>query len=161
MFKQFKFEESLYEDLEQIPISTRFKLEMLGLEFPQEVWDRLPLAERWVFCHLSIRSRGEKECYTAYLSHVLRREGVLGISPDLKLLSSQKPWEDIARLPGEVAQRMGELNLPLFWPEWIKLDDLERFAVYKLCRDHAEGPLVQRVVLEFLGLSAQSVSSNP
>ena len=156
MFRQFKFEETLYEKLDRIPISTRFKLETLGLAFPAEVWNRLAPAERWVFCHLPIRSKGERECYVQYLQYVLRRQG----SPTTKMeafdpASDKKSWEDLARIPQEVAQKMRDLNLPLFWPEWIKLDDMERYAVYKLCQENAEDPLVQQAVQEFLGLSGQ------
>lgn len=153
MFKQFKFEEPIYRELEQIPISTRFKLEMLGLEFPQDIWEKLPLAERWVFCHLSIRSRGERECYTDLLSHVLQREGRSGLPGGPSKGLERKPWEDLSRLPSEVAEKMRSLNLPLFWPEWIKLDDIERYAVFKLCRDHADDAMVQQAVQEFLGVS--------
>jgi len=137
MFKQFKFEDELYRELERIPLSTRCKLEGLGLELSQEAWNRLPLAERWVFCHLPVRSRGERDCYVHYWTHILRREGMAPPQGAVRP-TGKRPWEDISRVPSEVAQKTRELNLPLFWPEWIKLDDLERYAVYKLCLDQAE-----------------------
>lgn len=153
MFKQFKFEESLYQDLARIPLSTRCKLEGLGLEMPQEAWARLPLAERWVFCHLPIRSKGERECYAHYWAHILKREG-LPSPGKVPQASGKKPWEDISRVPTEVAQKTRELNLPLFWPEWIKLDDLERYAIYKLCQDQPDPSLIRQAVQELLGVPA-------
>ncbi len=154
MFRQFKFEEPLYPKLDQVPISTRFKLETMGLHLPPGLWNRLDLAERWVFCHLPIRSKGEKECYGAYLTYVLRREGFPSPSETNGVPSEKKGWEDLSRLPSEVAQKMRDLNLPLFWPEWIKLDDMERFSLYKFCRENADDALVQQAVQEFLGLSS-------
>ena len=65
MFRQFKFEEALYPKLEGIPLSTRFKLDTIGVEFPLPIWGRLALEERWVLCHMPIRSKGERECYAA------------------------------------------------------------------------------------------------
>lgn len=154
MFRQFKFEEPLYEKLDQIPISTRFKLETLGLVFPAEAWIQLAPAERWVFCHLPIRSKGERECYVQYLGFVLHRLGYTATKRDgIESVAEKKSWEDIGRIPPEVAQRMRDLNLPLFWPEWIKLDDMERYAVFRLCREKAEDHLVQQAIQEFLGLS--------
>lgn len=150
MFRQFKFEEALYPKMEAIPLSTRFKLDSLGLALPVEAWGRMSLEERRVFCHLSIRSRGERECYTQYLAYVLKRLQVTLPTADKGL---NRPWEDVSRLPGEVAQKMRDLDLPLFWPEWIKMDDMERYALYKLCLENAEGSLVRRAVQEFLGLT--------
>lgn len=153
MFRQFKFEEPIYQKLDQIPISTQFKLETMGFQFPLEAWNQLVLAERWVFCHLPIRSKGEKDCYNSYLSYVLRRQGfplpAEGTAPPEK-----KAWEDLSRLPSEVAQKMRDLNLPLFWPEWIKLDDMERFTLCKFCRENTGDALILQVVQEFLGLSS-------
>ncbi len=154
MFRQFKFEERLYQKLDQIPISTQFKLETLGLELPLEVWTQLVPAERWVFCHLPIRSKGEKECYNGYLAYILRRHG-FPLPPERDTASPEKKaWEDLSRLPSEVALKMRELNLPLFWPEWIKLDDMERFSLHKFCRENSDDALIQQVVQEFLGLAS-------
>lgn len=152
MFRQFKFEEPLYQKLGQIPVSTLFKLETLGFQFPADAWGQLALAERWVFCHLPIRSKGERECYSGYLAYVLKRHGIT-VAPE-GATGEKKAWEDLSRLPGEVAQKMRDLNLPLFWPEWIKLDDMERFTLYKFCRENAGDALVQQVVQEFLGLTS-------
>jgi hypothetical protein len=152
MFRQFKFEEELYATLDHIPMSTQFKLDSLGLALPPEAWTQLELPERWVFCHLSIRSRGERECYGQYLSYALKRLKLL-TKPPASSADEKKPWEDIGRLPSEVAQKMRDLDLPLFWPEWIKLDDMERYTLFKLCRDNAEKGQLRRAVEEFLGLS--------
>ena len=155
MFRQFKFEESIYEKLDHIPVSTQFKLDSLGVSLPEEAWMRLALPERWVFCHLSIRSRGERECYSRYLSYVLQRDK-MKVPGNTGAQDLKKPWEDISRLPSEVAQKMRELDLPLFWPEWIKLDDMERYTLFKLCKENADKDPIRQAVQEFLGLSPSS-----
>lgn len=152
MFRQFKFEEELYQKLEEIPVSTQFKLDTLGVVLPLEAWKRLALPERWVFCHLSIRSRGERECYTQYLSYVLHRDKIPA-PKNVETPNLKRPWEDISRLPSEVAQKMRDLNLPLFWPEWIKLDDMERYTLFRLCRENSDTDSIRQAVQEFLGLS--------
>src|SRR5579872_3724014 len=157
MFRQFKFEEPLYQKLDQIPVSTQFKLEGIGSNFPFGAWNQLPLEERWVLCHLGIRTKGERECYSQYLAYVLRRQGIASVSPGTAgPAPEKKAWEDLSRLPSEVAQKMRDLNLPLFWPEWIKLDDIERYTLFKLCRDNSADAQIQQVVQEFLGLSNPS-----
>jgi hypothetical protein len=150
MFRQFKFEESLYQKLEKIPVSTLFKLETLGLTMPLEVWERLAMEERWVLCHMAIRSRGEKECYRDYLFYLLKRQNAaLPAKPALSP-SGNKPWEEISRLPSAVAQKAKDLNLQLFWPEWIKLDDMERYIVFKLCKENSDDVQIRKVVEELI-----------
>lgn len=152
MFRQFKFEESLYEELHQIPVSTQFKLETIGFQFPLDTWNRLPIEERWVLCHLPIRSKGEKECYCNYLIFLLNREGADPSAYDLRNNQSEKKaWDELARVPGEVAAKVRELDVPLYWPDWIKLDDMERYAIYKLCKEESADAQIQQVVQEFLG----------
>lgn len=153
MFRQFKFEEPLYQKLDRIPLSTQYKLEVLGIALPVESWSRLAPEVRQVLCHLSIRSRGERECYGQFLAYVL--QGQKGPSP-LKAIpepATKRAWEELSRLPVEVAQKMKELNLPLFWPEWVKLDDMERYALHRLCREDNKGTQVRQAVQEFLGLT--------
>ena len=160
MFRQFKFEEALYPKLEEIPISAMFKLETLGLDFPLEAWRRLALEERWVLCHMPMRSRGERDCYRDYVFYLLKRQKVpLPVLPTSPA-AVKKPWEELSRLPAEVAKRAGELNLPLFWPDWIKLDDMERYAIYRSCAGKSGNAQVQKVVEEFMGLSHASPSQN-
>lgn len=163
MFRQFKFEESLYQKLERIPLSTQYKLEMLGITLPVENWGRLAPEVRQVLCHLSIRSRGERECYGQFLAYVLQ-----GQKSSLPLKTAppsavKKSWEELSRLPAEVAQKMKDLNLPLFWPEWVKLDDMERYALHRLCRENTDGASVRQAVQEFLGLTPlpSSASKSP
>src|SRR6185295_4089076 len=98
MFRQFEFEKKLYQKLEGIPVSTQFKLEMLGLEIPLDAWKKLAIEERWVLCHIPIRSKGERECYADYLAYLMVRSGVLSrtspaVSPE------RKPWEELSRIP--------------------------------------------------------------
>jgi hypothetical protein len=151
MFRQFKFEEPTYPKLEKIPISTRFKLDALDLQFSMECWNKLPLEERWVLCHLPIRSRGERESYILYVSYLLRRLGFTASARD-NSTPKKNAWDELSRVPSEVAQKMAELNLPLYWPEWIKLDDMARYAIYKLCQEEADPALIQQLVQELLGL---------
>lgn len=152
MFRQFKFEEPLYRRLEQMPLSTRFKMERLGLQLPLPAWSQLAPEERWVLCHMPIRSRGERECYVAYLAYLLRRQKVPAPA-GAAAPSERKAWEDLSRLPPEVAQKGRELNLPLYWPDWIKLDDMERYIVYKLCVEKAPDSQIHQAVQELLGFS--------
>lgn len=150
MFRQFKFEEALYPKLEGIPLSTSFKLDTIGVEFPLPVWGKLAFEERCVLCHMPIRSKGERECYAGYLAFLLKRHSAPVPPPSAP---AKRVWEEISRIPAEVAHKAASLNLPIYWPEWIKLDDIERYAVYKLCCGNAEDRLLRQAVQELLGLA--------
>lgn len=153
MFRKFKFEESIYEKLQDIPLSTRYKLDRVGLQLGVKSWNRLSAEEKRVLCHLSVRSQGEMECYKEYLLFLLHR---LKEKPEWQDRETGKreraQWESLSRVPENVYLKALSLKGLLTPVEWIRLDDLERYALFRLSVEKYGDALFSKALEEFLGL---------
>ena len=154
MFRKFKFEESLYATLQKIPLSTQFKLDRIGVRLPLKTWNRFSPEEKNVLCHLSVRSQGEMECYKEYLSFLSRRtkEKVEWSEPQASL-KEKAQWESLARIPEGVYLRALRLKVMLDPGDWIQMDDLERYALFKLSLEKEPLELFARALQEFLAIT--------
>src|SRR5580698_1636860 len=154
MFRKFKFEEDLYEKLQTIPMSTRFKLDRIGLKLTPKTWNRFSSEEKQVLCHLSVRSQGEVECYKEYLLYLLHRLKEKVEWFDAEASKREKTqWENLTRIPESVYLKVLTLKGLLTAVEWIRLDDLERYALFRLSTDKYSETQFARALEEFLGIS--------
>ena len=153
MFRKFKFEEDLYEKLQAIPMSTRFKLDRIGLKLNTKSWNRFSSEEKQVLCHLSVRSQGEVECYKEYLLYLLHRlkDKVEWSDPETSKREKTQ-WENLTRIPESVYLKVLTLKGLLTAVEWIRLDDLERYALYRLSTDKYSETQFAKALEEFLGI---------
>ena len=158
MFRKFKFEEDLYVKLSSIPVSTRYKLDRVGLKLNPKTWSRFAQEEKLVLCHLSVRSQGEQECYKEYLLYLLNRlkEKAEWIDPGT-LRAEKMEWESLGRIPEGVYLKALALKGLITPVDWIRLDDLERYALYRLSVEKYGESLFARALEEFLG----STSAKP
>jgi hypothetical protein len=155
MFRKFKFEEDLYDKLQAIPLSTRFKLDRIGIKVTPKNWNRFSNEEKHVLCHLSVRSQGEVECYKEYLLYLLHRLKEKAEWPDPEALKRERSqWENLTRIPESVYLKVLTLKGLITPVEWIRLDDLERYALYRLSTDRYSETQFARALEEFLGISA-------
>ncbi len=152
MFRKFKFEEGVYEKLQTIPLSTQFKLDRIGISISQNSWIHFSPEERLVLCHLSVRSQGEQDCYRDYLTYLLRhnREPVTPMEQQV-VLGEKSQWEGLARVPESVYLRALGLKAMITPADWIRLDDLERYALFKLSGDSPSVHSFEKALQEFLG----------
>ncbi|HEV2354476.1 MAG TPA: nitrate reductase associated protein [Puia sp.] len=154
MFRKFKFEEEIYSKLQGIPMSTRFKLDRVGIKLGGKTWNRFSAEEKQVLCHLSVRSQGEMECYREYLLYLLNR---LKEKPELLDPETGKKeraqWENLSRIPETVYLKVLSLKGLITPVEWLRLDDLERYALFRLSVEKYSDALFGKALEEFLGLS--------
>ena len=154
MFRKFKFEEPLYEGLTAIPLSTQFKLDRVGLHLSLKNWNRIALEERQVLCHLPTHSQGELECYRGYLAYLLRglREKCEEVDPPT-VLKERAQWENLHGVPEGVYLNALRFRVLLSPENWIELDDLERYALFRLSSDKHTDSQFQEALTEFYGPS--------
>lgn len=152
MFRKFKFEEDLYSKLPSIPVSTRYKLDRVGLKLGSKTWNRLAHEEKLVLCHLSVRSQGEQECYKEYLLYLLNRlkEKPEWMDPATSR-AERMEWESLGRIPEGVYLKALALKGLITPVDWIRLDDLERYALFRLSFEKYGEALFARALEEFLG----------
>lgn len=151
MFRKFKFEEAHYRDLSAIPMSTRYKLDRVGLQLEPKTWAQFSMEERRVLCHLSVRSQGEVECYEEFLASLLRRnKGKIEKRDPLESRRERAEWENLNRIPEQVYMRVLKLKKILTPQEWIDLDDLERYVLYRLSLEKYNDEVFLQAFEEFL-----------
>lgn len=154
MFRKFKFEESVYEKLQSIPLSTQFKLDKVGTALSLRSWKKFSSEERAVLCHLPVRSQGELECYREYLQFLLRRlnEKMEEAGPEPSS-QDKAPWENLSRVPEPVYLKALQMRVLVTPGDWIQMDDLERYALFRLSTEKYSQEPFARALQEFLGLS--------
>lgn len=157
MFRKFKFEESVYEKLQSIPLSTQYKLDKVGAALSLKSWKRFSGEERAVLCHLPVRSQGELECYRGYLGFLLRRsnEKLEEADPEASH-QNQAQWENLSRVPEPVYLKALQMRVLVTPGDWIQMDDLERYALFRLSTEKYSQEPFARALHEFLGLSPVS-----
>jgi|GEM_PF-1013672 len=157
MFRKFKFEEIHYSDLLTIPLSTRHKFETIGFLVEEAHWRKLPLEERRVFCHLAIRSQGERDTYKEFMVSAFHRLGVtLRLLEPGALLNQKTEWENPGKIPPQVLETSFRTGTPLRPEDWLGMDDMERYALYKLAA--SEEKLFLEALREFLKADATAPS---
>ena len=149
MFRKFKFEESLYASLQEIPYSTRYKMDVVGLRLDLAAWKKLPLEERNVLCHLSVRSQGERDAYREFLVMTLKRSGSEpSFSETMRLENERAQWENPGRMPTAVVEASFRAGLPLRTDDWLRFDDMERYVLFRVALE--KSTLMTQVLAEFI-----------
>lgn len=162
MFRKFRFEESIYPDLKHIPMSTCFKLDRAGIRLDQGQWAQFSLEERRVLCHLSVRSQGESKCYRDYLCFLLKKQKGSLPKAALEVRDPEaEEWENLGRIPEVVYLRILKMKRFITPQEWIDLDDLERYVLYKLAQEKQNDEVLAQAYEEFFpqpGTRVQRIS---
>lgn len=155
MFRKFKFEEPLYETLKDIPLSTRHKLERVGLRLTAKTWNRFSIEEKKVLCHLSVRSQGELDCYKEYLLFLLKRIKEKPEWTNSETAQAERnQWENLGQIPESVYMKALSARGLITPVEWIRLDDLERYALFRLSQEKYNEEIFAKALGEFLGYPA-------
>lgn len=126
----FRFERDFEATLDCMPMSVRLKLDLCGLKLPLNQWRELPTEAR--------RTVLDAQCACAVDVRRLRRFLELSIASvgghcpkPVALLEAQ--WQDLERAPAQVQGALDLAGLPAISSEaWAQLDDLQRFALWKL-----------------------------
>ncbi|HEY5039211.1 MAG TPA: nitrate reductase associated protein [bacterium] len=149
VFRKFNFEEEIRPKVGYVPLATRYKLDIVGLRLPKKSWSVLAEEEREVLCHLSVRSQGEKECYRRYLAHLLAKRGERPEFLDPSEIQQERnQWENPILIPVSVRRKMQEAGLSMVEEEWLKMDDLERYVLFRLSKENGSADPFQRALQE-------------
>lgn len=137
MFRKFRFEEANHPKTGYVPLATRYKLDMVGLQISRKSWTRFLEEEREVLCHLPVRSQGEKECYKRFLAHLLAKKGErVEYSDPAEIQRDKEQWENPILIPASVCRKMKEAGFLLNEEEWLRMDDLERYVLFRLSKEN-------------------------
>lgn len=135
MFRKLKFEEMGYFDLKQIPLSTQYKLDAVGVKIRPETWNSLSLEARQLFCHIPVKTDQDKDCYRNYLLYLLKRlrRQVQILEPG-QVQQEKAQWENPGRIPDGVYRMVVEMDFTLSPQDWLAMNDFQRYALFQLSK---------------------------
>ncbi len=156
MFRKLKFEQELYDSLNHIPLSTQYKMDLLGVKFRRESWVKLSLEARQLFCHMSIRTDEDKESYRRHLVYLLKRlrRQVTVLEP-LQINKEKSEWANVTSIPLRVYQMVVSLGFTLFHGDWLHLDEFHKYVLVKLSRGNHDGNYLKMALEELLSAPAK------
>lgn len=147
MFQKFKFEEDFYDQLRCIPFSTRYKLDLAGVKLSLKSWNLFSEEERDRLCQMGVEGP-EAAHYRELLVSLLQKLGEPAKFLEPAQLESEKAqWGNPSQIPADVVSKISQLGLTIRLEDWKKLDNLQRFVLFKLSQgkhDHVNlGPALK------------------
>jgi len=148
----FDFEEDFIEkNIRCIPMIVRLKLDSAGIKLKLDEWSKLTVEER---IELATRQCSSDEEAKSYRDHagilVKKRSGKE--ATDLPV-NANPEWINVDKIPDRLADKLREISLTIRLEQWVGLNNLQRFALLKLCRPGHENKNFPKALIEF-GLSS-------
>jgi hypothetical protein len=129
MSAPFAFETEIDEALSFMPLALRYRLDRAGLKASLAAWQALPVDERRRLFDTPAASDADIAGFALALRSALAEAGHAPSA--LPPLPSPPPWREGRALDNASAWAT-ELGLPLDLSRWASLDDVQRYALYRL-----------------------------
>lgn len=147
MFRKFKFEQDFYDKLRCIPFSTRYKLDLAGVKLSLKSWNFFSEEERAELCGMEAEGP-EAAHYRETLVALIQKSGEPAKFLEPAQLEQEKAqWNNLDQIPADIAAKISQLGLTIRLEDWRKLDNLQRFVLFKLSQgkhDHVNlGPALR------------------
>lgn len=147
MFRKFKFEQDFYDKLRCIPFSTRYKLDLAGVKLSLKSWNLFSEEERAKLCEMDVEGP-EASHYRELLVSLLQKLGEPTKFLESTQLDQEKAqWGNLNQVPADVKLKLSQLGLTIGPEDWKRLDNLQRFVLFKLSQgkhDHVNlGPALK------------------
>jgi hypothetical protein len=132
----FAFEADFVEDhVRCIPMIVRFKLDACGIKLKLKEWSRMAPTERERLAQLPCSTASETLDYKNYLLDLIRKH--TGEAATEIPVMTNPPWMVTCELPIPLEDKLKEFNWHISALQWLKLSELQRFALLKLsCPGH-------------------------
>lgn len=129
----------------------RFNLDACGIRISLTGWITLSRDEREELVVLPCTSDAEREVFRTRLAQMLAPHAD---NPDAAIecvdIESSPAWKNTQAIPQGVLDTLNELSLPnITLPQWVVLNDLQRFALIKLTRSGHKNANLQPALKEF------------
>jgi hypothetical protein len=142
----FTFEADFTSDLRCIPMAVRRKLDLAGVKLKLQHWAELEKEERREL----LAWADDPAAIEALRHHLLARSAALSPGPAKELpRPAGAAWQQAEQLPEPLAASCLQLGLELRGGAWAELDELQRFALVKLCHPGHEHRNLPRALAEF------------
>jgi hypothetical protein len=142
----FAFEAEFSGDLRCIPMAVRRKLDLVGVKLKLVHWHGLSEQERRRLLAWPDQPSALEELRT----WLVTRSATLPHGPAHPIApASEAPWQQADAIPEALAASCRQLGLAIEARQWSRLDELERFALVKLCHPGHEHRNLPGALAEF------------
>jgi hypothetical protein len=147
----FAFEADFVEDnVRCIPMIVRFKLDACGIKLKLSEWSRFTTTERNELADRPCVSLEDIDAYKQFLQGLLfKRMGTAGTPI---AVDDQPAWANTATVASALHEKASEFGWEITDRQWMRLSNLQRFALLKLCKPGHENRNFPIAMKEF-GLS--------
>jgi hypothetical protein len=144
----FAFEADFVEEnVRCIPMIVRFKLDACGIKLKLKEWSRMAPEQRENLAHLACSTGLETRNYKNYLLDLIRMH--TGDAGTEIPVMANPPWMVTDELPYSLQEKLKEFNWTISVAQWLKLSDLQRFALVKLSYPGHENANFPKAMKEF------------
>lgn len=144
----FDFEEDFMEEnLRCIPMTIRYKMDMVGIKLKLAEWSKFHVDERVALATMTINTDDEKEVYNKYLSDLIEKRA--NNLASLIEVEEKYPWDNLDEIPSILLEQTKQHNLSISLEQWQHLTTLQRFALFKLCKSRHENKNFPIAMKEF------------
>lgn len=144
----YRFEEDFVEDgIRCIPMIVRFKLDIAGIKLKLAEWSRFTEAEKHRLSMLPCITVPEIDSFRDTVNELtFKRSGHL---PAPLGTDNIPPWYPGLPVNHALKEKAAEFNQQITMDDWMKLNNLQRFALLKLCRPGHENRNFPLAMKEF------------
>lgn len=143
----FQFESDYSSDLHFIPLVIRHRLDVSGLKVGLEAWLKIPLTERKILVGLPFESEADFKNFTEQLSQLTLQW--FGQAPKLIIPLSQTLWSASNEIAASILNRCESITQSKLTVNWKHLNELQRYALYKLSTSKRQADEFEKALQEF------------
>lgn len=140
----FRFESEYSDDLKFIPIGIRYRLDLAGLKLGLGAWLDIPVPERFFLLKMPMQTEWEIADFRERLSR-----STADYPPTAIDRSNPKEWANSLPPPKSVTDACKSAGIPLDETIWIRMPELQRFALKKLSTSKRQPDAFRKALDEF------------
>lgn len=130
--RAFAFEHEHQSTLRGLPMGVRLKLDLCGIKPSLQQWRSLPIEARRLLVDLPVDTPATVHRLRRFFAFSLAQASAGTWS---RVAEGEFAWQDRSRVPQRLTLALADLGIaPVSSSAWSALDDLQRFALFKLAR---------------------------
>ncbi len=144
----FEFEEDFVDEgIRCIPMIVRFKLDKAGIKLKLNEWAKFNVDEKVRLALLECNEEEEIKNYNQFVSILILR--YTNKEATVLPIDVNPAWSNKIKIPVEITEKAMEFNNSIKKEQWSSLTELQRFALFKLCRSNHENKNLPIALKEF------------
>lgn len=144
----FQFEKEKCASLRRFPMHFRLKLDLCGIKLSKRDWITFPIFDKQQLLAMPCETKEEIHAFRSKLKSMI--SACSGDSIEVAPVGELAPWKNTSTVPASIQKQISGLNMtPPSLDQWMRLNELQRFALLKLTREGHLKKEISRVLDEF------------